>query len=297
MAMVDQKSQVRQGNANLIMYPLAVTPPASSCNSSGSPSSTCFFYDVTAGTNSMPCVKNSPNCTVTNPSDANGVLSGYPAGVGYDEATGLGSVNAFNFVNAANWTGGVAPTPSFTLTPSPSTVTITSPGAQGTLILTFTSINGYTGTINLSPTACSFASGEEAACSFSVPSVSISPTTTTATATLTITTTAATAVVPAGRYNAPKLWPAATAFTLSCFLAMTFLLFSPRGNRRWSTALALVAFGLMISISACGGTGGGGGGGGGGTGGTPVGTTSGTITVKDVAGTTTESITFTLTVN
>ena len=32
-----------------------------------------------------------------------GVLSGYNAGVGYDRATGLGSVNAANLVNATGW--------------------------------------------------------------------------------------------------------------------------------------------------------------------------------------------------
>jgi pro-kumamolisin-like protein len=34
-----------------------------------------------------------------------GVLSGYNAGVGYDLATGLGSVNVLNLVNAASWAG------------------------------------------------------------------------------------------------------------------------------------------------------------------------------------------------
>ena len=34
---------------------------------------------------------------------ANGFLAGFNAGVGYDRATGLGSINAFNLVNAGGW--------------------------------------------------------------------------------------------------------------------------------------------------------------------------------------------------
>ncbi len=42
-----------------------------------------------------------PNCTVSTAGDTYGVLSGYDAKPGYDLATGLGSVNAFNLVQ--NW--------------------------------------------------------------------------------------------------------------------------------------------------------------------------------------------------
>jgi hypothetical protein len=37
----------------------------------------------------------------TGGNSTNGVLPGFNAGVGYDRATGLGTVNAFNLVN--NW--------------------------------------------------------------------------------------------------------------------------------------------------------------------------------------------------
>src|SRR5208337_2539555 len=48
-------------------------------------------HDVTAGNNAVPCAPGSPDCV-------NGTL-GYSAGPGYDQTTGLGSVDAFNLVH------------------------------------------------------------------------------------------------------------------------------------------------------------------------------------------------------
>lgn len=303
MAMVDQKAGGREGNVNPVLYPLAKTPAASSCSSSGSPSGACVFYDVTLGTISMPCVKNSPNCNTTNGADANGILSGFNAGVGYDEATGLGSVNAANFVNAAAWAPNVGSAPDFTLvaSTSPPTITVTSQGGQGTLSLTVTSVNNYSGTFNLSPSLCS-ALPAETTCSFSASSVSVSPAAPTATFTLTIATTAPSMVVPGIKTKTPQIWPGTLALTLAGLVAIGFLLLRAAGSqRRWSMVPALVAFGLLISVSACGGgnTGGGGCGNGGVcTGGTPTGTTSGTVTLSDGAATPTiHSVVFTLTVD
>jgi subtilase family serine protease len=306
ISLVDQKAGGRVGNIDQAgMYTLAATPPASSCNSSGSPSSSCIFYDVTLGTIAMPCVKNSPNCNTTNGADANGILSGFSAGVGYDQATGLGSVNAANFVNAALWAPNVSNAADFTFTGASPTVTVTSQGGQGTLSMTVTSVNNYSGTFNLSPSLCS-ALPSEASCSFSVASVSVSPATPTATFTLTIATTAPSMLTPGIKTKTPRVWPGTVPLALAgLLLAIGFLTLSPRGNqRRWSTALALVAFGLLISVSACGGGGNNGGGGGGCgdggvcTGGTPEGTTSGSVTLTDGAATPTiHSVVFTLTVN
>jgi hypothetical protein len=98
MAMVNQKTQSRQGDVNYVLYPLAAQPEAS-CNSTGTVGSSCIFYDVTTGTIAMPCVTGSPNCVTNVAGDQNGVLSGYTTTAGYDLATGLGSVNAYNLVN------------------------------------------------------------------------------------------------------------------------------------------------------------------------------------------------------
>ena len=99
MALVDQKTNSRQGNANYILYQLAAQSGAS-CNSTGTLGPNCVFYDVTNGTIAMPCVTGTPNCTTSTPGDLVGVLSGYPTTTGYDLATGLGSVNASNLVKA-----------------------------------------------------------------------------------------------------------------------------------------------------------------------------------------------------
>lgn len=101
MALVNQKTQSRQGNANYVFYPLAATPGAS-CGSSGVVSSSCIFYDVTTGTNAMPCQTGSLDCVTNTAGDQSGVLSGYNTTSGYDLATGLGSLNAANLAN--NWT-------------------------------------------------------------------------------------------------------------------------------------------------------------------------------------------------
>ena len=105
----------RQGNANLVLYKIAATA-ANSCNSSTTPltgSTTCAFYDVTKGNNSVPCAANSPagtspNCSSTT-AGTNGVLvspaspttPAWTTATGYDLATGLGSVNVANL--ATQW--------------------------------------------------------------------------------------------------------------------------------------------------------------------------------------------------
>ena len=120
MALVNQKTSSRQGNANVVLYKLATKQTISSCNSSTGPASTCIFNDVTSGTIAMPCAKGSLNCTTSNSNDQYGILSGYNAGAGYDLTTGLGSVNVQNLVN--NWS-------SVTFLPSTTTLTATVNGA------------------------------------------------------------------------------------------------------------------------------------------------------------------------
>ena len=108
MALVDQKSKGRQGQANYVLYKLAAAEKLSSCNASNTstlPASTCIFNDVTIGNNAVPM-------------NNGGESPGYQAGVGYDLATGLGSVNVANLVN--HWT-------SAALRPTTTTITSVSP--------------------------------------------------------------------------------------------------------------------------------------------------------------------------
>jgi hypothetical protein len=101
-----------QGNPNYVYYQLAVREYGangfSACNSTKGNmiSPYCVFYDATLGDNDMDCA-NPVDCY--QPSGAVGVESTsnsayqptYYAIIGYDFATGIGTINATNLVN--NW--------------------------------------------------------------------------------------------------------------------------------------------------------------------------------------------------
>ncbi len=97
----------RLGNPNIILYALAAKQAASglACNSTGTMSAGCYFHDVTTGTNAMPCVTLSANCGTNIHGDAYGILASGSANTGFDIASGLGSVDAANLVNAWTSTG------------------------------------------------------------------------------------------------------------------------------------------------------------------------------------------------
>jgi hypothetical protein len=99
LALVEQKEGSYLGQVNYTLYQLAKT---GSCNSSTqtSPSTqtSCIFYDVTAGNNSVPCAGGTPGCSTQ--AGANGILAGQAATTGFDMATGLGSLNVTNLANA-----------------------------------------------------------------------------------------------------------------------------------------------------------------------------------------------------
>ena len=92
-ALLNQKTGVAHGNMNPRLYALAGNPGAG------------IFHDVTVATSGVT------NCSLATPSMCNnstpgpnglsGGLAGYQVGTGYDEATGLGSVDAANLL--AHW--------------------------------------------------------------------------------------------------------------------------------------------------------------------------------------------------
>jgi hypothetical protein len=105
MALVEQKNGTYQGQANYQLYKIAAQQTLSACNSSAQTNPTqptsCVFHDVTAGSNAISCPLRDPNCTVSIAgSTVFGDLSGYSATKGYDQASGLGSVDAANLVGA-----------------------------------------------------------------------------------------------------------------------------------------------------------------------------------------------------
>ena len=112
-ALVNQKLKAAQGNVNPTLYAMAKKETLSGCNSTNGSGASCAFNDVTAGTNAMPCYNGTTNCTVTTAGDEYGILPGYAAGTGFDLASGLGSVNAYNLVN--QWPGATSSAPAVTL--------------------------------------------------------------------------------------------------------------------------------------------------------------------------------------
>jgi hypothetical protein len=167
MALINQKAGSTQGNPNKQFYTLAAAQNYSTCKSEG-PSGTCLFNDIDVGTVSMPCAQGSPNCTISHSGETVGVLSGFDAGVGFDNATGLGSLNVANVVNG--WSGSVGTTSTtMTVIPTPGTilsnqsvsVAVTVAGASGTPTGTITLTgSGY------SPSAQTLTSGST---TFNVP--------------------------------------------------------------------------------------------------------------------------------
>lgn len=288
MALVDQKAASRQGNANPVLYPLAAQQSPSSCNASSS-ASTCIFHDVTIGTNAAPCAKGSRDCDITNQADSYGVLAGYDATSGYDLATGLGSPDAFNLINASGW-GQVTSAPDFTVSSANPVVTV-HPGSSGALTLTIASTNGFSGTFNLTSGSCS-AMPVGSNCSFSPTTVTISQGNPTAMVTLTVMTAATSMGVPAAQRHNRDNRRIREPLLLAWILCIGFLLLGVyRSQLRWPAAFALLVLGF---IAAAGGCGSGGNGGGGGNPGIPPGTTNAVFTIA--SGGTTHSLVFTINV-
>jgi hypothetical protein len=107
VALISQKAGARLGQLTPRLYALAASENLGSCNASNTsvlPVSGCIFNDVTVGTNAVPGEANYNTAAET-----------YPAGVGYDLASGLGSVNVANLVN--NWSGVVVTAPTASLSP------------------------------------------------------------------------------------------------------------------------------------------------------------------------------------
>ena len=99
-ALINQKEGSPQGNLNPALYRLAATAPQ-------------VFHDVTVSSSGVAnCNVNTPslcNNSVPSPAGLTGGLAGFLVGPGYDEATGLGSINVANLF--ANWASVTTPLP------------------------------------------------------------------------------------------------------------------------------------------------------------------------------------------
>jgi kumamolisin len=143
------------GFINPILYPAALT------SSYGT-----YFHDSTSG-----------SCGT------------YSAITGYDLCTGWGSPNTTGIINLLAGSS----TPSFTLSDSPGSLTITQGGAGGTSTISATDLGGFTGSVTLAasglPSGVTAVFGTNPTTSTSVLTLTASATATTGTATVTITGT------------------------------------------------------------------------------------------------------------
>ena len=126
MALVNERAGTAQGNANPVFYALA--------NQQLSANGAAVFHDITMGNNSVPGV------------------TGFNAGTGFDEATGLGSVDASVLVN--HWKDGS--NANFTLTPNVASASVAAGSSTATTI-TLTAQGGFASPVTL--TASGMATG------------------------------------------------------------------------------------------------------------------------------------------
>jgi subtilase family serine protease len=157
VALINQKTGQRQGNANVTLYALALAKAATfpSCDSGNTTApTTCIFHDITGSKSSdgntpnlnisVPCSGGSANCGKTSTGGFAVITSGgnpaFTVGVGYDLATGLGSVNVTNLLN--NWTAATSTGTATSITLSPAAITGTAGLVSGNLTGTVTGSGG-----------------------------------------------------------------------------------------------------------------------------------------------------------
>jgi subtilase family serine protease len=180
MALINQKAGAAQGSPNTQLYSLASKQTYSNCKAeNGTTGNGCLFNDIDTGNNAMPCIAGTSNCTVLYSGDAAGILSGYNAGSGFDLATGLGSLNVANVVNAWVSDAGTG-TSTVTVTPPTATIAINNSltltvavAGSGTLGTPTGSVilsgGGYTLSQTIGASPCASA----ASCVFTIPANSL----------------------------------------------------------------------------------------------------------------------------
>ncbi len=203
MALVSQHTAGSLGNANPEFYSLA--------NQQLSGGGAAVFHDTTGGNNSVPGV------------------TGFSAGAGYDEATGLGSVDASLLVN--HW--GSTSSLNFALTPSVSSVSVVA-GSSHTATLTLTAQGGFSSAVTLSATGA--------------PSgVTVKFSASTITAASTVTVTISTTTSAAAGNSTITISGSGGGLTRTTPLALTVI--APNFTLTPSAASATVAAGSPVAVT------------------------------------------------
>ncbi len=121
MALVVQHAAARQGNANTAFYSLASKQRGGGAS---------VFHDITQGNNSVPG------------------QTGFNATIGYDQATGLGSIDGSVLIN--HWSDAFV-VPAFQATPSVSSLSVTA-GSNNSVTLNVTVSGGFDAAVAFSVT-------------------------------------------------------------------------------------------------------------------------------------------------
>ena len=235
LALVNQKLGARQGLFNARLYQLALT------------TSNGVFHDATPATSGVA------NCSLTTASTCNtstpgltgltGGLSGAALTTGYDQATGLGSIDVSKLLAAL---------PTFTVGAIGSTSVVS--GTSATFTANYTALAGFSATITpVCTVSATFTSPVLPTCT--APTVTLGGTTTTASNTFTIATTRHNGAPGAGlaaRDGRRTLGGIALSALLLCLL--------PRRRTRsyWRAfPVVLVFSAALMAVSGCGGAAGG----------------------------------------
>ena len=211
------------GNVNPMLYALAASSPTA-------------FHDITSGNNNAPCTVGTKNCP------AGTTSLGFSAGAGYDQVTGLGSLDVANLISA--WTA-VTPTQDFALD---GLVTSGVTGQAATSTVTVTELNGFTGTINLT---CASAASTKISCSLTPASVAFPATGRTQTSALSMTAAADLRDMPSGKSRFEIF---ASGFGVTSGLFAAVILGVP-SRRKWAVLFGLVLLAIALTAIGCGGGG------------------------------------------
>ncbi|RXH55970.1 putative periplasmic aspartyl protease [Granulicella sibirica] len=142
-ALLNQKTGVSQGNLNPLLYRVAAATPNA-------------FHDATQASsgvaNCSTAVPSMCNNSTPSPTGLAGGLAGFGLTTGYDQATGLGSLDITNFLNAAA-------TPASTLTATTMVVTESFPVIASGKTVSFTATLSGTGVSSATGTVQFYADG------------------------------------------------------------------------------------------------------------------------------------------
>jgi subtilase family serine protease len=210
------------GNVNPMLYSLFANN-----------ASTHVFHDITSGTNKVPCTSGTKNCP------AGTTSIGFSAGAGYDQVTGLGSLDVTKLVNA--WLAASPPAADFSIDGLVSKVS--APGQTGTSTVTVSALNSFAGTVDLTCTPSNAA--VHISCTLTPTSVDLSSNQT-GKAQLSIATVADLGSPSGSHSHGP--W-----FLASGGLFAVVLLGGLPSRSRWLTLSSLIIVGALITAVGCGG--------------------------------------------